>query len=105
MIPQLITLEQAKAHSRITTDEEDLDIDFKVSAASQIVMDYLKKKTVPEEWVENHSPLTIAAPFNIQAAVCLVFGDLYENRESATGNPLSNTVMSLLERYRDPAFR
>lgn len=104
MIPQLITVAQAKAHQRITATNEDTDIDLKVSLASEIVMDYLKRADIPEEWIENHSPRTYDIPFVVQAATLLVFGELYENREAAVVNALSEPVMALLERFRDPAF-
>lgn len=103
MIPQLVDMTRAQLHVRNLFEDQD-DLSFKLSAASAIVMDYLKMKSVPESWMSNTSPITYDVPFNIQAATLLVLGELYENREASSSNPLSETVMLLLERYRDPAL-
>jgi hypothetical protein len=95
----LITLEEARTHLRLTEDEfEDADIaatvTFQAEAASDIVIDYLKRPD--HEWTEADAPALV------KAAILLVLGALFDNREG--GDPISDAVKSLLWRYRDPAL-
>lgn len=99
-----MTVQQAKDHLRIVTTDDDDDIDLKLSAASEIVMDYIKKKDVPEDWISDHSPITYDIPFPIKAATLLVLSELFENREAQISLPISPSVEALLERFRDPAL-
>lgn len=98
-----MTLQQAKDHLRIVVTEDDDDIDLKLSQASEIVMDYIKKKEVPADWIEDNSPITYAIPFVIQAATLRVISNLFEEREGVVP-AISPDVVSLLERFRDPAL-
>lgn len=100
----LVTLIQAKTHLNILNSDHDADITFKIAQASEIVTDYIKVKVVPDEWTIGTSPQTYDVPALIQAAVLLVVGELYFSREASIANVLSPAVMSLLERYRDPAI-
>lgn len=104
----LITVDEAKIHQHLNlmlpADVDD-DVVQKVHAASEIVMDYLKLATPPTSWQNvGTSPITYNIPFKIRAATLLVFGELWENRESAIANPLSPAVEALLHRLRDPAM-
>lgn len=103
----LVTLNQAKDHLRIvlTDTQHDTDVQFKIAQASEIVMDYIKRSVVPDEWtVSSVSPISYSIPALVQAATLLVVGELYFNREASTADVLSTAVMNLLERYRDPAL-
>ena len=99
-----ITLEQAKSHSYIDGHANDIDVSFKISQASEIVLDYLKLSEIPEEWILNSSPMEYVVPAKVQAVTLLVFGELFENRESSTADVLSDRVVKMLERMRDPAL-
>ena len=48
--------------------------------------------------------IVIRVPGNVQAAVLLVLGELYENREASMSNPISDSVVALLVGFRDPTF-
>lgn len=102
----LVTLTQGKLHLNIvlTDTSHDTDIAFKISQASEIVMDYIKVKVVPDEWTVNTSPVFYEIPALIQAATLLVLGELYFNRESSVANIISPAIEALLARYRDPAI-
>lgn len=94
---------RAQQHVRSLLEDQD-DLSFKLSAASEIVMDFLKLKQIPDAWIANTSPIIYNIPFKVQAATLLVLGELYENRESSSANVLSEAVIALLERMRDPAL-
>lgn len=101
----LITLQQAKTQVRVTDDAKNYDIEQKVAQASAIVMNYIKKTTVPEEWVNNStSPITYEIPADIQMATLLVVGELYMNRESGAVNIFSDSLKDVLAQYWDPAL-
>jgi len=99
----LVTLPEAKAHLRIMHDDEDATITLMMNAATEIVVDYIKRPD--HEWTDAD------APFLIKAAVLLVLTGLYENRGdeespdySQADGYLAKTVTAILHRYRDPAF-
>jgi hypothetical protein len=103
----LVSTARAKDHLRVAGVRFDADIDFKIQAASHIVLDYLK--IYPPDF---YSPVGSAtwedwdadgAPELVQAATLLVLGELFESRESAS-DPLSAGVKAILHRYRDPAM-
>lgn len=91
-MPALITLEEAKAHSRIDTDDEDTAIQAMVTAAIAYVAHALNRGELD----------STASPMAKQAAL-LVFGDFYENREAQADRPLSKnkTVESLIDMARN----
>jgi hypothetical protein len=103
LIPLLVPLYRAKAHVRSNEDDSE-DLYYKVEQASGIIMDYLKMTEIPVDWIKTTSPVVYAIPHNVQAATLLVVSELYENREGSVSNPLSQAVMDLLHRLRDPAM-
>lgn len=86
----MITLEQARYHLRIDGTEHDAEIEQKLAIASAIVWDYIGAQAGNIE-VE-------------QAAILLILGELWLNRESSTADVVSPAIRSLLERTRRPAF-
>ncbi len=107
----LVTLERAKEHLRVTGSESDDDILGKISQASDFVLNYLKIADL----VADSSPPTSPAvtdiwppygivPGEVEAATLLVLGELYEKREAADADVLSQAVRDLLHRRRDPAL-
>lgn len=103
----LVTLETAKSHLRIEASFtlDDADITRKAAQASAIVIDYLKKPA--DMWQDTPGdPLDV--PAVVEAAVLLVLGALYENREGVEGaqnaQPLSQAAKDLVHRFRDPAL-
>lgn len=100
----LITLEQAKMQVNQDGTHKDPDLQLKLTAASAIVMNYIKKSAPLDAWALGTSPETYEIPADIQAATLLVLGELYENHEASTSNPISPAVQALLSQYWDPAL-
>ena len=88
----MITLEQAKAHLRITHDDDDIAIQAMIDAAEAAALDYLNLDAFDSN----------GAPSPVQAAILLQVGDLYENRERQADRQLyaSLTYERLLNPYR-----
>ncbi len=124
MIPPLISFEMAKKQVHQISNDLDADIDAKRRLASSIAVNFCKLTSIPAAWIveseedfddstdlvlvdDTSSPpgsTYIRVPGNLQAAVQLMFGDLFENRESSSANVLSQTVIDLLTPFRDPTF-
>lgn len=103
----LITLDEAKAHLRVTTLMEDGDINDKLVAAQQVVIDYLTRRDTT--WnAEMAAWDAETVPASVRHAILVQLGELYRKRgddvETDPRGPvaLSPTVMALLMRYRDP---
>lgn len=101
---ELVTLTEVKDHLHILDTSHDSDLEMKIRAASAIVMRYIKLDAIPEEWIENHSPLVEEVPWDIHAATLLVVGELFLGREGSSGDPLTPSVKSLLWPYRKPSM-
>lgn len=87
----MISLATAKYHLRIDGAEHDAEIEQKLMLASAIVSDYIGSNNQSNGDIED-------------AAVMLVLGELWLNRESSTADVLSPAVRSLLERQRMQAL-
>ena len=102
----LITLEQAKAHLRIDTDEEDDDLTLKIHASSAAVMSYLKDGAL--DFTDSSGVITADVPWQVQAAVLVLLGALYGDRGEEGGKPagfsnyLPPAVVALLYPLRIP---
>jgi len=88
----VITLDQAKAHLRITHNDEDAAIQAMIDAAEAAALDYLNLDAFDSN----------GTPSPVQAAILLQVGDLYENRERQADRQLyaSLTYERLLNPYR-----
>jgi hypothetical protein len=86
----LIDLDTAKRHLRFNDDEVAPDeiIEEKIVQASAVILDYLKLSAEPYEVTEV-----------MKAATCLAVEALFDG-----GDPLSDVVIRLLHRRRDPAL-
>jgi hypothetical protein len=115
----LVTLEDAKAHLRIDTDDDDPDLVLKVHAASGAVLNYMKSSSVYEpDRDEAGNVMTDAGgkavytdeiKFEVRAAVLLMLGFLYKNRDEDADDAfapgyLPRPVTALLYPLRDPAL-
>jgi hypothetical protein len=106
----LITLRQAKAQVRVDHDLDDDDIDKKRKQASEAVMNFIKadEHATDFDWVDAlGEPNDDTIPGEVKSATLLVFGAMYENRDGdawRSPQPLSQAVMDLLWRHRDPAL-
>jgi hypothetical protein len=86
----LVTRQQAADHLRIddTTDEAN-DLDLKIQAASEVVLDYLEMAV--DDFSDSDSDGEVEIPFQIQAAVLLLVGDMHRYRDS--GAPTYNEAI------------
>jgi len=101
----LISLQTAKAHLRITTEEADADIYAKKQQAEAIVLDRCNTtaawRTTTATWTES------TLPGAVQAAMLLMLTHLYEQQGSdpqATA-AVDAAVMALISpQYKDQVF-
>jgi len=94
----IITLNEAKAHLRVTDTSEDTMIGIYIEAAVEQVRNFLNVTIITGE---GDSPA--AVPYSIKAAVLLIIGGLFENRENIiTGQTVADNpaVMNLLYPHR-----
>jgi len=87
----LVTLDQAKKHLRLdipttpTPDPEDADLTLKLVAAEALVLNYIGEYGVsPPRWTDH----TDCDPI-IQAAILMVFSELYAFRGDNPGTIMS----------------
>lgn len=115
----MITLEEAKTHLRVDHAEDDADISLKLFMANAIVKSYAgeveaitEAATAAEAAAVTDAEIAAAANTSAKsfeanavadAAVLMVLGELYANRE-AGGDPLSPTVRAILSHLRKPVL-
>jgi hypothetical protein len=99
----LITLDQAKEQLRIVDTNDDTYITGLVSAASAVIVSYLKTPVAAAYDVTTDSTSATYPPMHVQQATLLVLASLYEDREGAN-DPIGVAVASILARDRDPAM-
>lgn len=113
VIPELITLEQARAHLRVgpVTPIGYDDVASKLEQATMVVLGYLDRGDAA--WAAEMAAWTIdTVPREVQAAVLLQLGELYRFRgdDEAGAVParergyLAAGVTAVLHRLRDPAL-
>lgn len=88
--PSIVTLDQAKAHLRVDLEsiDEDDDIELKLAAATQLAIAYLDRDVYATEQDLQQAQqdgtagdLPLVATDLVRAAILLILGDLYINRE------------------------
>lgn len=91
-MPALITLEEAKAHARVDSNDEDAIIQVMIEAATSYVAHAM-----------NVESLDSTAPVMAKQAALLVFADFYENREAQQDRPMTQnkTADSLINMARN----
>lgn len=105
----LVDLEAAKLHLRVDGEDEDAIIQIYLDAAEQAAIDFLNRNVYVDQDALDAAaeppeamPMVVNAP--IRAAVLLVLGHLYANREnSVTGVSAQDLPMgahALLWPYR-----
>lgn len=112
----IVTLDQLKAHLKLSGTEEDDDLDLKLAQAEAVVLGYVNQRVSDaDDWSETVTGWTATtAPPEVKAAILMQAGELYRYRgddEAADTHQklrehgmLSPYVMALLYRYRDPAL-
>lgn len=112
----LVSLEQASAHLRRDTTDDNADLTLKIHAASGAVLNYISDADFIDSSGEpdyDSAGDPIGVPFPIQAAVLLILGDLYSDRDGYsfrkgdTSPRIGDIVISrsahfLLDPYRSP---
>jgi len=117
MARDLVTLAQASEHLRRDTEDDNADLQLKITAASRRVLQYLGDQAefldsngdVPVD--SNGDPVDV--PEHVQAATLLLIGDLYEQREGGQTASVDSKfgygylpvgVVALLYQSRDPVI-
>lgn len=73
----VVSLELAKLHLRVSGNSEDVLIKHYIEGATSYILNYTNRKTLPGS---DESPANI--PKDIQDAALLLVADSYENREA-----------------------
>ena len=111
----LVTLDELKAHLKISGTDDDDDLEAKLAEAEAIVLGYVNQRVSDgDDWSDTVNAWTSeTAPREVRAAIKMQAGELYRYRgddEAADTHQkrehgmLSTYVMALLYRYRDPAL-
>lgn len=89
----LVSIEAAKVHLKIDSDDDDADVADKLLQAEAVIIDYIKRP--------DHGWTDQTVPGVVSAAILLMLGQLYKDRENAT---ITQSIKNLLMRSRDPAL-
>ena len=106
----LVTFREAKAQLNMDHDLDDDLINRMRKDASGAVIDYIKIDIGEStfDWVDLFGePIADNVPPEVHSAVLLMIGAMYENRDGdvwRSPQPISQPVMDLLWRHRDPAM-
>lgn len=100
----LVTLDRIKLELgiQLTDKSHDVLLEYKITEASELVMNHYKHYTVPEEWVVTASPEVYDVPGWASAATTLTVCNMFRNREGADGDVLSDAAKNLIP--RDPTL-
>lgn len=95
----LVTRQQAADHLRIDDPAAEADdLDLKIMAASEIVLDYVEMDI--DDFSDSDSDGELEIPFSMQAAVLLLVGDMHRYRDAGskgyTDATLPGAVRALL---------
>lgn len=96
----LVTLDRIKLELGIhlTDKSHDVLLEYKITEASELVMNHYKHYTVPEEWVLGTSPETYSIPGWASAATTLTVCNMFRNREGVDGDVLPDAAKNLIPR-------
>ncbi|MDR0215621.1 MAG: head-tail connector protein [Comamonas sp.] len=99
MSVELVTLEQAKAHLRVTHDLEDADIQLKLNAATEMAVTYLDRAVYADQDTmdvalasDTAGPFPMVANDMVRAGILLLLGDLYANREETVTGTIATQL-------------
>lgn len=117
---QFVTLEQARAHLRLDTTDEDTLVTMLIHAASGAVRNYIHSSgpfflDSSGEPYEDSNGIAIDIPYEVQAATLILLGYMFKDRDNnglyksfSGGNfehgYLPRPVIALLYRYRRMAI-
>ena len=92
---QLVTLAQARAHLRSDTDADDADLQLKIEAASEAVMDYLGDYGSEDftdsagDVYEDSNGIAQDVPARVQQATLVTVAWMYRERDGSNENEVS----------------
>lgn len=111
MTATLVTLVEAKEHLRITTDYEDADIQRKMNAAEEAILDYINRtedgRALTATWTYD------SVPSFVVSAILLLLAELWGHRgdggadDSPPRDPstdFSPVILGLLRRITGPVL-
>jgi hypothetical protein len=106
----LVTLEQAKKHLRLSGSHEDDDLRMKLTQAQDIIIDYLDESRSTEwaaemdAWTEETVPERVRGAILLQCAELVRFrGDDVDEPKRERGS-LSPAIVAYLNRTRMPVI-
>ena len=114
----MISLADALSHLRVDSDEDYRAVEYKLNEAIGLACLYVGKPAneLPYDLqsFDDVANEQIVAAYKAEkadyqnrgfdAAVLLILGDLWRNRESSTADPLSPAVKNILNLYRGPGY-
>lgn len=96
----LVSLKQASDHLRRDTDDDDADLELKIEAASEAVLNYLKDSSAitfldtAGEVETDSAGNPVGVPRAIQIATLMLVGIFYRDREGQSGSSNSRSSAS-----------
>lgn len=108
MVVALVSLEDVKKGLRIDTTDFDTDLEYRLGAASEAIIGYLKGGA--DGFFMSGDEIDLdAVPDRVQVATIMLVGYLFRNVDSDPDKDfehgyLPQPVMSLLYSMRDPAL-
>jgi 8-oxo-dGTP pyrophosphatase MutT (NUDIX family) len=96
-----MTINDARRHLRIDGTQDDMEILQRLVMAQFMVLAYISTPPADDPEAIQRRYYEEAA---IDAAVLLIVGELWMNRESSTAVPLSDSVKALLQMFREPTY-
>jgi hypothetical protein len=83
---RLVTIDEASAHLRRDTDDDNGDLLLKIEAASEMVMDYIGEQDWTDsagEPYEDTAGNGVDVPHRVRAATLMLIGYLYRERDAS----------------------
>jgi hypothetical protein len=100
----LVSLEQAKAHLRVSSTDSDDDIQLKIEQASTLILERCGStaywRAITATWTD------ATVPQSVQAAILLMVGHLHENRgdDMKADEALWMAIDRLIPMNKDPVI-
>lgn len=94
----LVTLQMVRDRLRIDASDDQEDVERMMREGTRIVLGYLKPQ--PDGTPLDRGWTIDTVPEHIQTAILLVIRAIYDDED----NPLSQAVIDVLHRDRDPAL-
>lgn len=120
IIPTLVTTTQARAHLKLSSTDDETDLQLKIDAATQLVCEYIAdRQPADDDWIDtieawNTGSPAVATPPVVVNAVLLQVAELYRFRGDDADDQapalqsdkgfLSPMVARMLSRYRSPVL-